>query len=136
MTPINPSSGAWPTYPWRREVPRPVLDSCPAVRRALGARPVRREEELAALNILIAMAGFAAFVLFFERPMNNAAFWIALAAGVRLAETSRPAGPQGLVVGDQLRRGSAPTRLTSGPEQFAGFGNAGLSRPRFGPQHL
>jgi O-antigen ligase len=43
---------------------------------------------LAAANILIAMAGFAAFVLFFERPMNNASFWIMLAVAQRLAETS------------------------------------------------
>jgi hypothetical protein len=44
---------------------------------------------LAAANILVAMAGFAAFVLFFERPMNNASFWIMLAVAQRLAETSR-----------------------------------------------
>jgi hypothetical protein len=31
------------------------------------------------------MAGFAAFVLFFERPMDNAVFWIMLAAASRLA---------------------------------------------------
>jgi O-antigen ligase len=55
------------------------------------ARAVRRgrgPDELAVLNILIAMAGFAAFVLFFERPMNNASFWIMLAVGMRLAETA------------------------------------------------
>jgi hypothetical protein len=41
-------------------------------------------DALAALNILVAMAGFAAFVLFFERPVNNAPFWIMLALSTRL----------------------------------------------------
>jgi O-antigen ligase len=49
----------------------------------------RHPDVLAATNILVAMAGFAAFVLFFERPMNNASFWIMLAVAQRLAETSR-----------------------------------------------
>jgi O-antigen ligase len=57
-------------------------------RLAWAVRRGRGPEELAVLNILIAMAGFAAFVLFFERPMNNAAFWIMLAVGMRLAETA------------------------------------------------
>jgi O-antigen ligase len=46
-------------------------------------------DALAALNILVAMAGFAAFVLFFERPVNNAPFWIILALGARLSEHPR-----------------------------------------------
>jgi hypothetical protein len=41
--------------------------------------------------VLITLAGFGAFVLFFRRPMNNAGFWIMLAVGVRLAQTSRAA---------------------------------------------
>jgi O-antigen ligase len=44
-------------------------------------------DDLAAVNILVAMAGFAMFVLFFERPMNNASFWIVLAIAQRLADT-------------------------------------------------
>jgi O-antigen ligase len=47
-------------------------------------------DELAAMNILIAMFGFALFVLFFERPVTNAAFWILAAIGARLAENERP----------------------------------------------
>jgi O-antigen ligase len=58
------------------------------VRLALVAHRSRRPDDLAAVNILVAMAGFAAFVLFFERPMNNASFWIMLAVAQRLAETS------------------------------------------------
>lgn len=46
----------------------------------------REANELAAMNILLAMFGFAAFVLFFERPVTNAAFWIVLAIGSRLTE--------------------------------------------------
>ncbi|HUY27500.1 MAG TPA: O-antigen ligase family protein [Candidatus Binataceae bacterium] len=51
----------------------------------------RQADDFAAFNVLVTLAGYAAFVLFFERPMNNAGFWIMLAAGVRLAETSRAA---------------------------------------------
>jgi O-antigen ligase len=54
-------------------------------------RRYRQPDDLAAMNALVAMAGFAAFVLFFERPMNNAGFWIMLAVGMRLAQTSRAA---------------------------------------------
>jgi O-antigen ligase len=55
---------------------------------------IRRADNLAAANILAAMFGFAIFVLFFERPVTNAAFWIILAAGARLAErqTAAPTG--------------------------------------------
>jgi O-antigen ligase len=49
-------------------------------RRAGGA------DELASLNILVAMFGFAMFVLFFERPVTNATFWIMAAIGTRLAQ--------------------------------------------------
>jgi len=55
---------------------------------ARAARYSHMPDDLAAVNILVAMAGFAAFVLFFERPMNNASFWIMLAVAQRLAETS------------------------------------------------
>ncbi|HVA79802.1 MAG TPA: O-antigen ligase family protein [Candidatus Binataceae bacterium] len=51
----------------------------------------RQADDFAALNVLVTLAGYGAFVLFFERPMNNAGFWIMLATGVRLAETSRAA---------------------------------------------
>ncbi len=51
----------------------------------------RLADDLAALNVLVALASYAAFVLFFERPMNNAGYWIMLAVGFRLAETSRGA---------------------------------------------
>jgi len=55
---------------------------------ARAARRGRLPDDLAAVNVLVAMAGFAAFVLFFERPMNNASFWIMLAVAQRLADTS------------------------------------------------
>ncbi len=54
-------------------------------------RRYRQPDDLAALNVLVTLAAYATFVLFFERPMNNAGFWIMLAAGLRLAETSRAA---------------------------------------------
>jgi O-antigen ligase len=54
-------------------------------------RRYRLPDDLAALNALVAMATFGAFVLFFERPMINAAFWMMLAVGVRLSETARSA---------------------------------------------
>jgi O-antigen ligase len=54
-------------------------------------RRYRQPDDLAAMNALVAMAAFGAFVLFFERPMNNATFWIMLAVGIRLAQTSRSA---------------------------------------------
>jgi len=54
-------------------------------------RRYRQPDDLAALNVLVTLAAYAAFVLFFERPMNNAGFWIMLAVGLRLAETSRAA---------------------------------------------
>jgi O-antigen ligase len=54
-------------------------------------RRYRLSDDLAAMNVLVAMSAFGAFVLFFERPMTNAAFWIMLAVGVRLAQSSRSA---------------------------------------------
>jgi O-antigen ligase len=57
------------------------------LRRLLAAfGQTRRADNLAAANILAAMFGFAIFVLFFERPVTNAAFWIVMAAGARLVE--------------------------------------------------
>jgi O-antigen ligase len=50
------------------------------------SRHTRRADELAATNILAMMLGFAMFVLFFERPMLNAVFWIVMAIGQRLIE--------------------------------------------------
>lgn len=41
-------------------------------------------------SALMAMAGFAGFVLFFERPMHNAALWIVLAVACRLRESPTP----------------------------------------------
>jgi O-antigen ligase len=49
------------------------------------ARDEFRPDRLAAAAMLIAMAGFAFFVLFFERPMNNAEFWILCAIALRLS---------------------------------------------------
>lgn len=49
-------------------------------------RSTNHVDELAAANILAAMFCFAMFSLFFERPVTNAAFWIILAVGARLAE--------------------------------------------------
>ena len=47
-------------------------------------------DELAAINVLVAMFGFAAFVLFFERPVTNAGFWIVAAIGAHLAQYQKP----------------------------------------------
>jgi O-antigen ligase len=72
-------------------------------------RRYRQPDDLAAMNALVAMAAFGTFVLFFERPMNNATFWIMLAVGIRLAQTSRSAAlaasrrPR-VVVAHELRR--------------------------------
>ena len=49
-------------------------------------RRTHRSDELAAANVLISMFGFAFFVLFFERPVTNVAFWIAMAIGARLIQ--------------------------------------------------
>ena len=46
-------------------------------------------DDLAAINVLVAMFGFAAFVLFFERPVMNAGFWIVAAIGAHLAQYER-----------------------------------------------
>jgi O-antigen ligase len=59
----------------------------------------RRADNLAAANILAAMFGFAIFVLFFERPVTNAAFWIVMAAGTRLVEEQTGAPARTLVNG-------------------------------------
>ncbi|MHB8383526.1 MAG: O-antigen ligase family protein [Candidatus Binataceae bacterium] len=69
-------------------------------------RRYRQPDDLAALNILVTLAGYGAFVLFFERPMNNAGFWIMLAVGLRLAETSRAA-----MMARLAQPRSAPPRL-------------------------
>jgi O-antigen ligase len=58
---------------------------------AIAVRRYRQPDDLAAMNVMVTMAAFAGFVLFFERPMTNASFWIMLAVGVRLAQTSRSA---------------------------------------------
>jgi O-antigen ligase len=71
------------------------------LRLARVARRSRQPDDLAVVNILVAMAGFAAFVLFFERPMNNASFWIMLAISQRLAETSWT--PQGYIAPFRIR---------------------------------
>ena len=55
-----------------------------------------RAADLAAANSLIAMAGFAGFVLFFERPMHGATFWIMLAVATRLSQSAQvPARNEG-----------------------------------------
>ena len=53
-------------------------------------RGTRGPDELAMVNILMAMFGFAMFVLFFERPVTNAMFWILMAVGARLAAYEEP----------------------------------------------
>jgi O-antigen ligase len=50
------------------------------------SKHTHRADELAVMNILAIMFGFAMFVLFFERPMLNAVFWIVMAIGQRLIE--------------------------------------------------
>ncbi len=47
-----------------------------------------RADDLAVASALVAMAGFAAFVLFFERPMHGATFWIMLAVATRLTQSA------------------------------------------------
>lgn len=50
---------------------------------AATARRTMAADELALANILVALAAFASFVLFFERPMNGATFWIMAAVASR-----------------------------------------------------
>jgi O-antigen ligase len=52
---------------------------------AARARQAKGGDELALANILITLAVFASFVLFFERPMNGASFWIMAAVAARFA---------------------------------------------------
>jgi O-antigen ligase len=59
------------------------------LRVAWRARYQRLADELAVANVLVAMAGFAAFVLFFERPLYNAPYWIMMAVGARLLSDDR-----------------------------------------------
>ena len=58
-------------------------------------RLIRRGEGsahlLAAGNMICAMAGFGLFVLFFERPLHGATFWIMTAIAVRLVEFAEDA---------------------------------------------
>ena len=60
----------------------------------LATRAIRRPtfggDAFAAGAALIAMMGFATFVLFLERPMHNAALWIVAAIACRLAGPDRP----------------------------------------------
>jgi O-antigen ligase len=46
---------------------------------------------LSAGNMICAMAGFGLFVLFFERPMHGATFWVMMAVAVRLVEFAEEA---------------------------------------------
>ncbi len=46
-------------------------------------------DRLAAGAMLFAMSGYAFFVLFFERPMHNAAYWIMLGIAMCLSEKSQ-----------------------------------------------
>lgn len=82
----------------------------------LAVRQYRQPDDVAALNALIVMIVFAGFVLFFERPIHNAAFWIMLAVAIRLAQTSRSAAiaaARGIVTGARPRfsRGQPDSRL-------------------------
>ena len=54
------------------------------IRLAWRAWQTNGPDELAVANVLIAMAGFGGFVLFFERPMYNAPYWIMAAVAARL----------------------------------------------------
>jgi O-antigen ligase len=54
------------------------------IRVAARARQRRLADELAVANVLVAMGGFAGFVLFFERPLYNAPYWIMMAVATRL----------------------------------------------------
>jgi len=56
--------------------------------RSRSAREAGSADCMAAANVLICMCGFAGFVLFFERPMHGAAFWVVLAVACRLSENS------------------------------------------------
>ncbi len=71
-------------------------------------RRYRLPDDLAALNVLVTLAAYGAFVLFFERPMNNAGFWIMLAAGLRLAGSARDAKRAELA--SRLETATAPRR--------------------------
>jgi len=53
-------------------------------------RPTFGADAFAAGASLVAMMGFATFVLFLERPMHNAALWIVAAIACRLAAPERP----------------------------------------------
>ena len=55
-----------------------------ALRVAWRARRNRLADELAVANVLVCMAGFGGFVLFFERPLYNAPYWIMMAVAARL----------------------------------------------------
>jgi O-antigen ligase len=64
---------------------------------------------LAAANMICAMAGFGLFVLFFERPMNGATFWIMMAVTVRLVEFAAvSANDRGEV---EAAAGAAPSQV-------------------------
>jgi O-antigen ligase len=60
---------------------------------AVIARRNMSADELAVANILVALAVFASFVLFFERPMNGATFWIIAAVATRLTWFTRNRQP-------------------------------------------
>jgi O-antigen ligase len=53
-------------------------------------RPTFGADAFAAGASLVAMIGFATFVLFLERPMHNAALWIVAAIACRLAGPDQP----------------------------------------------
>jgi O-antigen ligase len=78
----------------------------------VAVRRYRLPDDLAAMNVLVSMAAFGGFVLFFERPMTNASFWIMLAVGVRLAQSAGAAAlalarRKRPVVSRELRRQAA-----------------------------
>ena len=77
-----------------------------------------RNQTILLPKVLVTLAGFGAFALFSERPMNNGAFWIMLPVGVRLAETSRAdadAAPDAAFI--PARSAHSPPYLTPGTRQ-------------------
>jgi O-antigen ligase len=91
----------------------------------VAVRRYRQPDDLAAMNSLVSMVVFACFVLFFERPMTNADFWIMLAVGFRLAQTS-----------NSEMEASVPRKLAEIPAELPGATHGRDPRPRFAAARL
>lgn len=68
---------------------------------------------LAAANMICAMVGFGLFVLFFERPMHGATFWVMMAVMVRLMEFTIGNAATGPV--SDMSAGDAPLTVPAMP---------------------